>query len=83
MQIARRMVRDLETLNNFELGPKSWAIIERALVEIEIAVEVCEPTFLMKQVDPDECLHKYITVKNKTVYCALCGKALSEIGDVT
>lgn len=84
MQIARRMVRDLEALNNFELGPQSWAIIERALVEIEIAVEAGDlPTYVMKQADPDDCLHRYITVKNNTVYCALCGKALSEIEDIT
>jgi hypothetical protein len=39
MQRARKMVRDLEALNSFELGPQSWQIIERTFAEQEAAQE--------------------------------------------
>lgn len=39
MQRARKMVRDLEALNMFKLGPQSWQIIERTFAEQEAAQE--------------------------------------------
>lgn len=39
MQIARKMVRELQALHMVHYGAKTWEIIERALVELEIAID--------------------------------------------